>query len=360
MNRRQLIAGLTGVALGAGAFGSRAAHAAPLGEDHPLQASWNAWKALCLLPEGRVVDTFQNGDSHSEGQGYGLVLAVTFGDQRAADEIIDWTERNLAVRNDALLAWRWRQADLPHVPDRNNASDGDLFYCWGLVMYAAQKNRRDLATRATAIANDLLRLCVARNVGAAGPLLVPGVVGFRVGNGHVVNPSYNMPRAMREIAAALMLPELAQVATAGERLVAGLAARGQVPDWILVTETGAVEEPPAGFSSAAGYESIRTALFDAWSGNRPSPALQSYARATAAAGSQGGAVTVLDSLTGEVRERSSHSGYAAVAALAQCIASGGRGSDMPVFTTDQPYYPATLHLMALLAQTQFHPRCVPI
>lgn len=360
MNRRQLLAALTGVALGSGGFGGLRARAEVLDANHPLQPSWQAWKALCLLPEGRVVDGIQDGDSHSEGQGYGLVLAATFGDLRAADDIIGWTERNLALRGDALLAWRWRVAGTPHVPDRNNASDGDLFYCWGLVMLAARQDRPDLIQRARAIATDLLRLCVVRDVGAAGPLLLPGVQGFRTDDGYVVNPSYTMPRALREIATALGLPELLQVAASGQRLSAALAARGLVPDWILVTGAGAMAVPPARFSTAAGYESIRTPLFDAWSGNDRSPALQSYARATAEAGREGGAVTVLDAASGDVRERSSHAGYAAVAALAQCIMAEGRGSVMPVFTADQPYYPATLHLIALLAQAQFHPRCVPI
>lgn len=360
MNRRQMIAALTGAALGGGLLGAGGARAAVLGADHPLQPSWAAWKALCLSPEGRVIDGYQDGDSHSEGQGYGLVLAATFGDLRAAESIIDWTTRNLALRGDALLAWRWRQASTPHVPDPNNASDGDLFYCWGLVMLAAAQNRRDLLDRAAAIAADLLRLCVVRDVGPAGPLLLPGVQGFRTETGYVVNPSYTMPRALREVAAALSLPELAQVAAAGQRLSATLAAAGPVPDWVLVTRAGAVTPPPTGFSAAAGYESIRTPLFDAWSAPDRSPALVTYARVTTAAGTEGGAVTVMDPASGTVRERSSHPGYAAVAALTQCVASDGRGSVMPVFSADQPYYPATLHLMALLAQAQFHSRCVPI
>ena len=87
-------------------------------ETHPLQQAWAAWKTLCLMPDGRVIDGFQSGASHSEGQGYGLVLAAMFGDLQTCRSIVTWTERHLAVREDALLAWRWRPDSTPQVPDR--------------------------------------------------------------------------------------------------------------------------------------------------------------------------------------------------------------------------------------------------
>ena len=53
-----------------------------------------------------------------------------------------------------------------------------------------------------------------------------------------------------------------------------------------------------------------------------------------------------------------------VAALAACAAAGsgpgGVGSAMRPFAKDQPYYPATLHMMALLAQVSHYPTCVPL
>ena len=40
--------------------------------------------------------------------------------------------------------------------------------------------------------------------------------------------------------------------------------------------------------------------------------------------------------------------------------AGTTGSDIPPFGTDQPYYPATLHLMALVAHTELYPSCIPV
>lgn len=360
MNRRRFIGSLTLATLAAATAtpGQADAAAAGFAPDHPLQAAWTAWKGLCLMGDGRVVDGFQNGASHSEGQGYGLALAALFGDLAAADSIIRWTETNLAVRPDALLAWRWQADAQPQVRDRNNASDGDLFYAWGLMLLAARQNRADLKDRATRIAADLLRLCVADHPDGSGrPVLLPGAAGFRRDDGLVVNPSYYMPLALRALGSATGLLRLVQLAEAGQHMINTLASAGPMPDWILLTATGTAP-PPEGFSARSGYEAVRVALFALWSGASDSPAITGHA--ARALPDASGTPTVIDPATGAVLERSSHAGYAAVSALASCVAGGGVGALMPPFTTDQPYYPATLHLMALVAQADNYPRCVPI
>lgn len=328
--------------------------------DHPLQAAWSAWKALCLSPEGRVIDGFQQNVSHSEGQGYGLTLAAVFGDRRTADLIMSWTAEHLAVRPDSLLAWRWRPDSDPPVPDRNNASDGDLFYAWGLVLAAARDNRSELLEGAGRIATDLLSHCtVAHPDGSGRQLLLPGVNGFVREEGVVVNPSYYMPRAMLDIAAATGVSGLRSLAADGQALIDSLGATGPVPDWVLLTPAG-LAPAPSPFSTGAGYEAVRVTLFQIWSGQAQSPAVRAWANAAQAAGPAGGAVTLWSLPDGAVRERSSHQGYAAVAALSGCASRNEFGAAMPAFTADQPYYPATLHLMALVAQATTYPRCVPI
>ncbi|AMY68614.1 hypothetical protein AKL17_1359 [Frigidibacter mobilis] len=106
-----VFAGLPGAALFA-----QLAPAASIPADHPLQAAWQAWRGSYVAPEGRVVDSFQQGASHSEGQGYGMALALSFGDGETFRRMFTWTETNLALRSDALLAWRWLPDALPHVP----------------------------------------------------------------------------------------------------------------------------------------------------------------------------------------------------------------------------------------------------
>lgn len=374
MKRRQFLTTTAGLAasagLGLGGLSGAPARAQTAGAlpvtdlflatDHPLQEAWASWKALCLTPEGRVVDGFQDNVSHSEGQGYGLVLAAVFGDRATADLIMTWTAENLAVRPDSLLAWRWNPASEPPVSDRNNASDGDLFYAWGLVLCAERDRRPELLEAATRIAADLIRRCsVAHPDGSARRLMLPGAAGFREEGVVVVNPSYYMPRAMADLARATGQTALDSLAADGQALISALSARGPVPDWVQISAAGTAP-PPAQFSKNAGYEAVRVALFQIWSGLADGPAVRSWAAAAEAAGPAGGAVTVWSLPDGAVLERSTHEGYAAVAALAGCASSGGFGAQMPAFTADQPYYPATLHLMALVAQATTYPRCVPI
>jgi endoglucanase len=366
MNRRTFIASLGGAAAGAGL--TRALWAAPLRsiagtipKNHPLQASWDAWKTLALAPEGRVVDGFQNSDSHSEGQSYAMTLAAAFDDMASFDLIHRWTEENLAVRDDALLAWRWKHDQPDPVPDRNNASDGDLFFAWALSAVAVRHNRADLGARAREIATDLAKLCIVPHPDNSGSqLLLPAEQGFVTDRGFVINPSYYMRRALQDLAEVTGVEALAQVAKDGVALIENMAATGLVPDWVEVTAEG-FAPPPARFSANAGYEAMRVPLFAVWSGNAMSAAVARYvAAAQASADETKGATTVFDAKTAASLERSLDPGYQAISGLVSCAQSGSVGAVIPAFSTNQPYYPATLHLMALVAQAEMYPQCVPI
>jgi len=71
--------------------------------------------------------------------------------------------------------------------------------------------------------------------------------------------------------------------------------------------------------------------------------------------------TRIDPATGAVLEASNDAGYRALAALVSCAGTAGQaGSDMPAFDPNQPYYPATLQMFAMLAANQVSPECVPI
>lgn len=339
-----------------GASGPSIGGAIPAG--HPLQDSWTAWKAICLTSEGRIVDGFQNSDSHSEGQGYGLTLAVAFGDRPAYEAIRDWTVNNLSARPDSLFAWRWKHDTSPHIADRNNASDGDLFFAWALTAGAALWNQPDDLARATRMARDLARLCITGSPTGNRLIFKPAAVGFDITGGVVVNPSYYMPRAMRDVAAATGVSEFTRCASDGQSLLAEIAQAGLVPDWIQITPSG-WGPAPGRFSNNAGYEAIRVPLFAAWSGNADAPQARRFAEAAAKADTGSQSAVVLDT-AGNVVETSASAGYRAVAMLVDCTQSHEYGSTMPAFARDQPYYPATLHLMALIAQTEFYPRCVPI
>ncbi|MCC6008297.1 MAG: twin-arginine translocation signal domain-containing protein [Rhodobacteraceae bacterium] len=320
---------------------------------------WSAWKLRHLDFTGRVIDRLQSNASHSEGQGYGMVLAVAMGDEPAFTSMMEWTEAHLARRRDNLLSWRWLPESLPHVPDPNNAADGDLFVAWALLRASRRFGRAEWAERAGRIAGDLVRHCIiAAPYAPSQRLLIPAADGFETPDGHIINLSYTMPLAMRELAEGLNLPPLAEAARGGEELLTRLAADGLTPDWIEVTPEGPRISPR--FSANAGYEAIRAPLFLVWSNDAAHPAVGAFRTAWAPhAGNM--MPTVMERQSNRALEFSSHPGYAALPALVECAARrGGGGSAMPPFTPDQPYYPATLHMFAALAQTEAFPRCVPI
>ena len=74
---------------------------------------WRLYQSRFITPEGRVVDTGNGGISHSEGQGYGMLLAVAYDDAAQFERLWRWTESHLQVRDDrsVRLALAARCAD---------------------------------------------------------------------------------------------------------------------------------------------------------------------------------------------------------------------------------------------------------
>jgi endoglucanase len=360
MKRRTVLAGILAAILQSNSCPAQAVEPELPQTLSGLLHAWEAWKAAYLTQEGRVIDVLQNGASHSESQGYGLFLAATFQDLPAFETIFRWTERNLAIRPDALLAWRWFPDTSGKLVDINNASDGDLFYAWGLVRMAKLVASAELHDRAKAIVRDLARLCIVPHPNGSDRILfVPAADGFSHDGGVIVNFSYYMPMAMRELAQATGIATLEDCATDGEVLMAGLAADGLMPNWIQIGPSG--NSSAQGMSDHSGYEALRIAPFLAWSGRADHPAVVMQVKAyRAAARDAGNTPTVFDRKTADVIESSPNAGYAAISALIDCAIESDSGAALPDFSTDQPYYPATLHLMTLIAQATVFPRCFPL
>lgn len=359
MNRRQFLSALAAAPLA----GPAAAQFTPRPEDLSMTASdvWQAWKSGYLLADGRVVDRLQQQASHSEGQGYGMLLASEFNDREAFAQMMAWTEANLAVRPDALLAWRWLPDAAVPVPDTNNATDGDLFYAWALVRAARRFGERRYLERASETAIALAQRCLIPSPAAPETVLIlPGAFGFASPERVVVNPSYMMPLALREVAAATGVSELALAAQHAEALLTTLATQGLVPDWVQVTPQGLA--PADGFSPNAGYEAIRVPLFLIWSGQNRHAAVANMMRLYDREVLPGQPVpTVIEPVSGLVLETSPDPGYQAVAGLVSCAARVGQvGSRIPPFDPTQPYYPATLQLFAMIAANTASPECIPV
>ena len=99
---------------------------------------------------------------------------------------------------------------------------------------------------------------------------------------------------------------------------------------------------------------MRVPMYLYWSDLAGHSSIRQAARAYASifAADPDSSPVVIDPSTGAVTETSTDPGYRALAALAACAHGGNTSQIMPAFRADQSYYPATLHLLALIAQRE--------
>ena len=128
---------------------------------------------------GRRTD--QGGDTVSEGQAYGMLVAVGLGDEARFRTIWSWTAANLQGA-DGLLAWRWADGA---VVDASPAADADLIAAGALALAGQRFGDPALVADGREISAAVLAAEAVplgpREVLVAGPWAVAE---------RVVNPSY--------------------------------------------------------------------------------------------------------------------------------------------------------------------------
>lgn len=239
-------------------------------------ADWEAFKRRFTAPDGRVCDTGNGNVSHSEGQGWGMMLAVAFDDRAFFDTLHDWTRRNLQVRADALHAWRYVPQSAVPVADHNNATDGDLFIAAGLWRAAWRWQEPGYARAAGEIARDILDVLVRKPGGRT--VLLPGAVGFERADSVTINPSYHVIPVIEELAALQASPQWSALLSSGQDILAEgrFGAFRLPPDWLRVDQrTGALSPDPSR-PARFSYDAIRIPLWLAWSKAGPAAPAQDF------------------------------------------------------------------------------------
>lgn len=308
---------------------------------------WRSYAERFVTAEGRVTDSGNGGISHSEGQGYGLILAAAARDRRAFERLWAWTSRSLMVRPDGLVAWKWVPGK--GVTDPNNAADGDILVAWGLLRAAAIWQDEELRRAALALMQAIRQHVLVRQAGMTLPL--PGTVGFQREDAIVVNPSYLIIPAFQAFAAAEPSGGWDTVIESG--LVFLAKARFGTwqlpPDWALLRADGTVALPPDGFKKQFGYDAIRVPLYVAWAGYRDPWYFRPYAAFTAPF--SGGPVPATASLPGGATTQVPASvGMLAVYRLAGRLADGGHAVVVPPLAPNEDYYSTTLFLLTRLVE----------
>ncbi len=230
------------------------------------ESGWATFRDNYLAPDGRIVDPENDNITHSEGQAWGMLLAAIHQDEVAFNRIKSWTDTHLAIRGDALLAWRFRTSPTRGVDDTNAATDADLCHAWALLRASQRWPDRGFAEKARRIAFDVLRLCV-RMVGDR-VLLLPGPQGFVTTEQTIINPSYYVFPALDALRDAFPHPAWAAVIGHGEQLLERTRfGRWQLPaDWVTLRGPALLPEPQRGRGDRFGYDALRAPLYLAWSG----------------------------------------------------------------------------------------------
>lgn len=158
-------------------------------------ALWEQYKSNFISNDGRIIDSNCDKCSHSEGQGYGMLLAVSYDDRIVFDKIWQWTKKNLGVRADSLFAWQWgkRPNGQWEVIDYNNASDGDILIGYALLKGSAKWSDSGYRTEGLKIVEGIRKKLALHWQGHT--FILPSYYGFIKENGFVINPSYLIPSA---------------------------------------------------------------------------------------------------------------------------------------------------------------------
>ncbi len=276
-----------------------------------LPEEWTTYQERFVAEDGRVVDDGNGGISHSEGQGYGLLLAVLAGDRPGFERIWSFTQRELMLRDDGLAAWKWDPATTPHIMDANNASDGDILIAYALAQADALWSEDGFGESARQIAQALARTSVFEHHGEM--LLRPGVAGFAAGerpDGPVVNP------------------------------------------WLSMA---AKPVPAEGFPAEFGYNALRIPLYLM---RAHDPDMELLKRMRDGMTGPSGGVARVDLDAGRVIEELTDPGYRIIPALASCILDRQPLADDLTRFTPTNYYPSTLHLLSLSFARKERPECL--
>lgn len=226
-------------------------------------AEWQRYKASFVSPEGRIIDTGNGGVSHSEGQGYGMLLALAAEDRATFEAIWAWTRENLR-RDDGLFAWQWRPGQEPPVKDWNNATDGDLLIAWALARGGERWTQAEWTEAARAIAIRL-RETVVRPSGI-GPMLLPGQQGFERGDHLLLNPAYWVYPAFEVLGQIDADPVWTSLTQSGMNLLAltRYGPAGVPPDWVQLHAEGRLALPNDPARRRIAFEAIRVPLYLCW------------------------------------------------------------------------------------------------
>jgi endoglucanase len=151
-----------------------------------LADGWRQYKDRFVTSEGRVVDNANGGISHSEGQGYAMLIAERLDDGRRSRRYGNG-RGNFAPFAATIAAW----LSVSTTFTDTNATDGDLLLAWALAEAGDRWHVSEYRKSARQIVEALAANVVISS--RFGPILLPASTGFAAKDqpdAPVVNLSY--------------------------------------------------------------------------------------------------------------------------------------------------------------------------
>jgi endoglucanase len=343
MGRRVVVAGIASLLAPGSLEMARA-------DSTAIASEWQIFRSRFLNPDGRVIDTGNGGISHSEGQGWGMLLAEAAGDKDSFDLILAWTSTHLARPHDALHVWRYDPAAANPTSDPNNATDGDIFIAWALARGAQRWAQPALSAAAARIAADIRdKLCFQQS---GRTLLLPGISGFVSTQSINLNPSYYVLPAFDTLA--LLAPSgiWTKLRADGlDMLQQGVfGAWSLPPDWLAVSRPDLALAPASAWPPRFSFDAIRVPLWLTWAGEMPAQMGTAFANYW-----QSPAFPYrpawIDLQTGAYANFAAPSGMTAIANFTLASLNDTQ-PQLPSVSEAADYYSAALTLLTYVAQTE--------
>lgn len=225
---------------------------------------WSSFKTRFMTADGRIQDTGNKNVSHTEGQGYAMLMAVWYNDRSGFDALWQWTQKALANPQNGLFYWRYTpSAGGVVAADKNNASDGDVLIAWALQLAGEKWQVTDYLKASDAIQ----RAIVDHNVIEFGghTVMLPGAQGFNKNSYVILNPSYFLFPAWRDFARRSHLQVWKQLIDDGKDLLAQMRfGDSDLPvDWVALNADGTLA-PATAWAPRFSYDAIRVPLYLYW------------------------------------------------------------------------------------------------
>ncbi|HKM96181.1 MAG TPA: glycosyl hydrolase family 8 [Buttiauxella sp.] len=304
--------------------------------------AWDSYKSRFLMPDGRIVDTGNKNVSHTEGQGFAMMMAVANDDRDSFDKMWDWTRKTLKNPETGLFYWRYNPVEAQPITDKNNAVDGDTFIAWALLKAGNKWQNPDYLKESDAITKALVAHNVVRFAGLQ--VMLPGAKGFNLNSYVNLNPSYFIFPAWQDFANRSHLTVWKDLISDGQKLLGKMHfGNPQLPsDWVSLYSDGRTvpaKEWPARFS----YDAIRVPLYVYWF-NHSSPELQAY-KTWWGRYSRAQTPAWVNVATGETAPYMMEGGLLAVRDLVLQPANVA----VPQITAQEDYYSASLKMLVALS-----------